>query len=75
LGDGKNFADKNFLNDFFKEKSPFSRRKFLMTFLVIDLIYQVTYMALSRREKTSISEKNIVDDTIFYSVRTFARIG
>jgi len=40
-GDGKFFRGPRFLNEvFFREKCPFSRQKFLMTFLVFDHIFR-----------------------------------
>src|SRR6218665_4004830 len=66
---------------FLRKEFPFLRQKFLMTF-VFPHIFQIlpvftvsndTSVALPSREKPTFREKTL-DDTFFYSVRTFARI-
>ena len=65
-GAGKNFRRTKSLNDFFKEKFPFSHWKFLMTFFsllpvfmmsLLSEIWYIPYMALSWREKPLFKNK------------------
>src|SRR6218665_232887 len=67
---------------FFREKFPFPRPKFLMTFLVIDQVFlifriftvlNVVYDPFFTR-KATFSEKNSLMTPFYNSVRTFARI-
>src|SRR6218665_2008616 len=72
-GDGKNFADQDFLMTFFRNKFPFLHLKFLMTFFKsstmifqfflsfsrfsISLLLVMLYMTLSSREKSLFQTK------------------
>jgi len=73
-GAGKNFRRTKSLNDFFKEKFPFSHWKFLMTFFsllpvfmmsLLSEIWYIPYMALSWREKPLFKNKFFFRDTFF----------
>src|SRR6218665_1644033 len=67
---------------FCRKKCPFSRQKFLMTFLKSSTrfyqilrcftVLNILYDPFTR--KTTISEKNSLITQFFYSLRTFARI-
>src|SRR6218665_1592159 len=64
---------------FFREKFPFSRRKFLMTFFTRFSDFTFLYCIKCRirpflHQKTTISEKSSLIRPFFYSVRTFAHI-
>ena len=47
-GGRKKFSGPNFKMTFFREKFPFSRLKFLMTFFVIDRIFCLSFACHAR---------------------------
>src|SRR6218665_2400869 len=80
-GDGKMFRGPRFPSYVFSKKKPFSRPKFLMTFLVIDQVFRIIpfFSQIFRifyfpHKNKHYFRKEFFYDTFCYSVRTFARI-
>src|SRR6218665_3598970 len=67
---------------FFPEKFPFSRRKFLMTFFVIDQVFKILHFftvlqmsdtTLSSQEKPLYFRKQFLDNTMFFTLFILSR--